>query len=69
MSACLNCKAVLSCGCQRKKASNGTSVCSNCIGAYEKSLKNQQPQQQTNTTDLNAFGKDRYRNLNKFIKR
>ena len=39
MSQCQNCKTTLSCGCQRKKASDGKQVCSNCINAYEKKLK------------------------------
>jgi hypothetical protein len=36
---CSNCKATLSCGCQRRTASNGVSVCTNCLANYEKSLK------------------------------
>ncbi len=40
MSAqCSNCKATLSCGCQRRVASNGTSVCTGCLGKYEASIK------------------------------
>ena len=39
MAQCLNCKKNLSCGCQKKKASDGTSVCTNCIAAYEATLK------------------------------
>jgi hypothetical protein len=39
MSVCANCKTKLSCGCQRRKASNGQQVCSNCIGKYEAQLK------------------------------
>ena len=38
MAQCSNCKKSLSCGCQKRKASNGTSVCSNCIGTYEASI-------------------------------
>jgi hypothetical protein len=41
MSVCSNCKAKLSCGCQRKTASDKTPVCSNCIGQYETKLKAQ----------------------------
>lgn len=40
MAHCLNCKKSLSCGCQRKKASDGTSVCAHCITAYEAGIKN-----------------------------
>jgi hypothetical protein len=36
MAVCSNCKKTLSCGCQKRKASNGASVCTNCISAYEK---------------------------------
>lgn len=39
MSACPNCKRKLSCGCQKKKASNGSIVCSSCITSYEKKVK------------------------------
>lgn len=35
MATCSNCGAQLSCGCQKRKASNGASVCANCIGRYE----------------------------------
>jgi len=36
MSVCGNCKSKLSCGCQRRKASDGQQVCANCITKYEK---------------------------------
>jgi hypothetical protein len=39
MSSCLNCKKTLSCGCQKRTASDGKSVCSNCLSGYEYSLK------------------------------
>jgi len=40
MSAlCPNCKARLSCGCQKRTASNGATVCANCLISYEQSLK------------------------------
>lgn len=39
MAKCLNCGTVLSCGCQKRKASDGKSVCKACIGRYEQSLK------------------------------
>jgi hypothetical protein len=35
---CTNCKAVLSCGCQRVTASDGTLCCNNCIQSYEQKL-------------------------------
>ena len=35
MSICPNCKSKLSCGCQKRVAKDGTSVCSNCLNSYE----------------------------------
>ena len=52
MSAtCQNCKAKLSCGCQKRTASNGGSVCTNCLISYEQSLK--KPKAMTNTAPTN----------------
>jgi hypothetical protein len=39
MAQCPNCKKNLSCGCQRRNASDGTAVCSSCIVAYENNIK------------------------------
>ena len=36
---CQNCTRKLSCGCQKKTASDGKQVCSQCIQDYEKKLK------------------------------
>ena len=33
-----NCKAAITCGCQKRKASDGKEVCSSCLSFYEKSL-------------------------------
>ena len=38
MSKCSNCGAALSCGCQKRVASDGKSVCTGCIASYEISL-------------------------------
>ena len=38
-SKCPNCGKQLSCGCQRRTASNGKAVCTSCIAAYEAKLK------------------------------
>jgi len=66
MSTCPNCKKTLSCGCQRRTASNKAVVCSSCLNSYEKTLK---PQGSiTNPQILSERGNDRYKNLNKFIK-
>jgi hypothetical protein len=35
---CPNCGSKLSCGCQRKTASDGKQGCTQCIPAYEKSI-------------------------------
>ena len=60
MAACLNCKRNLSCGCQKRKASDGKSVCSNCITTYEASLKQRQ-NVTTDTQTTKVWGKDRYK--------
>jgi hypothetical protein len=39
MAKCLNCNKSLSCGCQKKTASDGKSVCATCVVAYESKLK------------------------------
>jgi transcription elongation factor Elf1 len=44
MSTCLNCGSRLSCGCQKKKASDGKSVCNNCASKYETKLRIAQTQ-------------------------
>lgn len=69
MSQCPNCGKQLSCGCQRRTASNGTSVCSVCLSAYEVKLQsNTQQKQETTIPQKNVWGKDRYKSLNKFVK-
>ncbi len=67
MSACPNCNNQLSCGCQRRTASNGTQVCSSCLSAYETKLQIEAEKLKEEPT-LDQWGKDRYKNLNKFIK-
>ena len=39
MAKCSNCNRNLSCGCQKRVASNKAQVCTNCISAYEMKLK------------------------------
>jgi transcription elongation factor Elf1 len=39
MANCPNCGAALSCGCQRKTASDGKQGCVQCIPKYEQALK------------------------------
>jgi len=38
-SKCTHCGKQLSCGCQRRRASDGTQVCSTCVASYEAKLK------------------------------
>ena len=35
---CPNCNAPLSCGCQKRTASDGKQVCSSCVAAYERKI-------------------------------
>jgi transcription elongation factor Elf1 len=67
MATCSNCKKSLSCGCQKRKASNGTSVCSNCSAAYEKTISkatiqptNLENKIPTISSKPQVWGKDRY---------
>jgi hypothetical protein len=41
MANCPNCGAKLSCGCQRKTASDGKQGCVQCIPKYEERLRSQ----------------------------
>lgn len=38
-STCPNCKSKLSCGCQKRIASNGATVCTMCLASYEASIR------------------------------
>jgi hypothetical protein len=57
MSACLNCGTKLSCGCQKRTASDGKSVCGTCLSSYEISLKNPSTNTSTAPTNVNVFYK------------
>lgn len=60
MSACLNCGTSLGCSCQKRVASDGKSVCANCISAYEVKLKSNnapKPSSSTAPTNVNVFYK------------
>jgi transcription elongation factor Elf1 len=55
MSAiCPNCNARLSCGCQRKKASDGATVCSHCFTRYESNLKSAANATPTSPTNVHV---------------
>ena len=50
---CQNCKTTLSCGCQKRQASNGVTVCSICLTKYEAGLlQAKQLKSPTNVTVL-----------------
>jgi hypothetical protein len=52
MQKCLNCDSQITCGCQRRHASDGKLVCTKCIEQYEKGLAElKQAKQQNNNTD------------------
>lgn len=64
MSAiCPNCKARLSCGCQRRASSDGTAVCSNCLASYEAKLKAAKTVQPVNPLHKKAESKITITNL------
>ena len=68
MATCSNCNARLSCGCQKRTASDGKGCCSNCINAYEARIKDKNPALQITPTKVNSpiapqrkvWGRDRY---------
>jgi len=47
---CPNCNNTLSCGCQKRVASNGAQVCTSCIASYE--VKIHKPKADTNQTHV-----------------
>lgn len=61
---CSNCDSRLSCGCQRKIASDGRACCNGCIAAYENKLSKPQPAQTLekfiNTNSPSVWGANRY---------
>ena len=44
MSKCLNCGVQISCGCQKRIASDGKNTCNSCLTAYEASIKQPKPE-------------------------
>ena len=40
---CTNCQTKMSCGCQKRVATNGVSTCSSCLAKYEAKLKVNKP--------------------------
>lgn len=51
----------MSCGCQKRRASDGTSCCSSCLSFYEKGLQEKKSVVPTEpTVNKNVWGADRY---------
>lgn len=50
---CPNCGAQITCGCQNRTASNGATVCSNCVALYEEQLKYQNTANEKSTGEQN----------------
>lgn len=67
MAQCSNCKKNLSCGCQKKKASDGTSVCASCITSYEAQTNKNKSVKSAVKGHIPVNSK-KYQTLNKFIK-
>ena len=59
MAMCSNCKSNLSCGCQKRTASDGKSVCTKCQTSYEAKLKQTKTVETTSPTKA-VWEKDRY---------
>lgn len=64
MSTCGNCGARLTCGCQKRTLPDGKSGCSNCASKVTK-----QPAEKPIPAKKQVWGPDRYKNLNRFIKK
>jgi len=60
-SSCPNCGATLSCGCQRRQASNGASACSSCLSALEAKIKVLKQTVTPATTVQTQWGANRYK--------
>jgi hypothetical protein len=67
MAKCANCGATLSCGCQKRTLPNGKSGCANCA-SKPVTQKETQPTKPTSPT-VRPWGPDRYKHLQKFIKK
>lgn len=68
MSQCPNCNQKLSCGCQKRNASNGVQVCTNCLSSYESQIKNvNQPSMVIEEEPIKQIHR-RGQTLRKFIK-
>lgn len=61
MAKCSNCGKNLSCGCQKRTASNGVSACSNCVADLEKTLKPAKTTSTTTSAPQKPWGANRYK--------
>jgi hypothetical protein len=59
MANCPNCKKKLSCGCQKRTATDGKTVCTGCLKTYEAGLKQKKTLATVSQTNQ-VWGKDRY---------
>ena len=62
-TSCPNCNARLSCGCQKRQASNGTAACTNCLASIEANIKVVKEATPT-TVILPQWGANRYNKTN-----
>lgn len=78
MAKCPNCGSTLGCGCQKRTLANGTQGCVNCAGnngvinkAPTALPRKQAPNVSVNgkaPSQLNVWGKDRYKTITKLTK-
>jgi hypothetical protein len=67
MAKCANCGANMSCGCQKRTASNGAAACSTCVNTLEGTLNKanvETPQTETPTPAPTRWGANRYNKTN-----
>jgi len=58
---CNNCGARMSCGCQKRTASDGKPCCSNCLAFYEKTLQDKKTITPTTVeVNKNIWSADKY---------
>jgi hypothetical protein len=54
MQKCLNCDSQITCGCQRRHATDGKLVCTKCLTDYENKLEELRQQSQNNQQNENT---------------
>ena len=68
MSQCSNCNQTLSCGCQRRNASNGVQVCTNCLSSYESQIQVNNQSSVNIEVETKIMPNKKKQTLRKFIK-